>query len=172
MGQSASRRKPHVNADDARFFDFYYPWDNGRPSGVYEIGIADQVVSKINSIALAWPEPDPRTDRWPFIKDICDCKIALRWSRALRDRQVDCSYEGVMTDDPEEEPPTGYRVKSGVVVVHYWVVIGNQRQVFDPTASQFHRSGVCQLGRRLDRGGISLDRYVVNRERFVDLRAR
>ena len=172
MRRDTSRRELRVNADDDRFLDFYYPWDNGRPSGVYETGIGEDVVSEIESIAAVWPEPDPRADRWPFVKDICDCKIAVRWSELLRGRQIDCCYEGVMTDDPDEEPPTGYRVKSGLVVVHYWVVIGDERRVFDPTASQFHTGGICQLGRRLDRGGISLDRYIVDGERLVDVRSR
>jgi hypothetical protein len=173
MNGIARRRKPNVNADDGRFFDFYYPWDKRRPSGVYEIGISEEVVSKIESIAASWPEPDCRTDRQLFLKNICECTIAApNWVELLRQKGVDCCYEGEMTDDRAAEPPTGYCIKGGLIVVHYWVVIGEERLVFDPTASQFHKGGVCQLGRRLDKGGVSLDRYVVNRERFVDVRAR
>ena len=173
MSRDARRRNPHVNADDDRFFDFYYPWDKRRPTGVYEAGISEADVSKIEAIAAAWAEPDPRTDRRFFLKNICDCAIAVpEWVELLRRNDVGCCCEGVMTDDPATEPRTGYRINSDVVRVHYWVVIGDERLVFDPTASQFHRGGVCQLGRRLARGGISLDRYIVNGERFVDVRAR
>ncbi len=48
---------------------------------------------------------------------------------------------------------SGYRERDGQVHRHYWLEIGPERFLFDPTAHQFD-----------DTGGVSLDRYTVNGE--------
>lgn len=68
--------------------------------------------------------------------------------------------EGVDDDSPSSDfriapldRRTGYREGDNVVHRHYWLEIGADRRIFDPTAHQFD-----------DRAGVSLDRYTVDGE--------
>ena len=52
------------------------------------------------------------------------------------------------------------RIDDNGVVAHWWLIVGVDERIFDPTAHQFDL-----------RGGISVFRYIVEDRPFVDWRA-
>jgi len=162
--------RPSVNGEDPRFFDFYYPWEPGSPSGVYEVSIDPAAVSKINEIADDWSRHLPEIERQRFVASRCDCQVAKDWAAVLANAGVSCREEGQVVDRLGDKPQSGYLVESGLVFPHLWVVIGREQLIFDPTASQFHKGGACDTGNPEAKGPISLDRYVVNGQPLVAIR--
>lgn len=92
-----------------------------------------------------------------------DCRYACAaWKRALRRREVDVEMQGGEgVDDPvfrdyrlvPLDLRSGYREGDDRVHRHFWLGVGAERRVFDPTAHQFD-----------DTGGVSLDRYTLDGE--------
>jgi len=93
-----------------------------------------------------------------------DCRHAcFTWERALQARGLSAATNGGegVDDDPlssdykiaPRDKRSGYREDDGVVHRHYWLEVGAERLIFDPTAHQFDV-----------KGGVSLDRYTVRGE--------
>jgi hypothetical protein len=153
--------RPRVNADDDRFFDFFYPRDPIHPCGVYEKGMPARYVNTIDEIAARWSETLSSVEEERWHGRHRDCQIADDWAAELRRLHVPAARVGELGDDETTKCQSGYRIKTGVIICHFWVVVGTEQLIFDPTASQFHSGGVCQIGGTVDKGGVSLDRYVV-----------
>jgi hypothetical protein len=153
--------RPRVNADDDRFFDLFYPRDQIHPYGVYEKGMPARYVNTIDEIAARWSETSSSVEEERWHGRHRDCQIADDWATELRRLHVPAARVGELGDDETTKCQSGYRIKTGVIICHFWVVVGTEQLIFDPTASQFHSGGVCQVGEPVDKGGVSLDRYVV-----------
>jgi hypothetical protein len=153
--------RPRVNADDDRFFDFFYPRDPIQPYGVYEKGMPARYVNTIDEIAARWSETLSSVEEERWHGRHRDCQIADDWAAELRRLHVPAARVGELGDDETTKCQSGYRIKTGVIICHFWVVVGTEQLIFDSTASQFHSGGVCQVGEPVDKGGVSLDRYVV-----------
>ena len=97
-GSPVSGGRPLVNTDDHRFSDFYYPWEPESPAGVYEIGIAAEVLSKIEEIAAEWGRRSPKNEPRRFRAAMCDCQVANDWAAALVSAGVHCRTEGQLVD--------------------------------------------------------------------------
>ena len=76
---------------------------------------------------------------------------------------------GEMGNDKTTKCGSGYQTDAGRIVCHFWVVIG-RGAVFDPTAAQFHCGGACRIGEPVDKGGVSLDRYMADGQSFMAAR--
>lgn len=83
------------------------------------------------------------------------------WTRALSERGIDVQVIGgegvdddVFTSDRRLvrlDERSGYREDDDQVHRHYWLGIGSERLIFDPTAHQFD-----------DKGDVALDRYTID----------
>jgi hypothetical protein len=135
--------------------NFTYPGDEG-PTGGVEDGINAQTMATIEVLASA---VGASLDASPGQRE--DCRYAsAAWERVLRARGIDVLMlggEGVDDDVFRDymlvriEQRSGYRQGGDILRRHYWLGIGPERFVFDPTAHQFD-----------DQGGVSLDRYVLD----------
>jgi hypothetical protein len=91
-----------------------------------------------------------------------DCRYACAsWARALHSQSVVARTVGREGIDVEVfssgyrlvplDHRSGYREANGVVHRHYWLEVGIERPIFDPTAHLFD-----------SKRGVSLDRYTVD----------
>jgi hypothetical protein len=159
-----------TNGDDGRLFDFFYPRDPIHPYGVYEKGMPHRYVERIDEIAARWSKTSSRTEEERWHGRYRDCQIAVAWAAELLRLEVPARCIGEMADSQTTVCESGYRINTSLIVCHFWVVIGRRQLVFDPTASQFHLGGACQIGKPVDTGGVSLDRYVTNGQSFLGAR--
>jgi hypothetical protein len=157
----SDRERPRVNADDDRFFDFFYPRDPLHAYGVYERDMPARYVAAIEEIAARWSKTSSLVEEERWHGRHRDCQIADDWAAELRRLHVPAVRVGELGDDDTTRCRSGYQIKTGAIVCHFWVVIGPGSLIFDPTASQFHLGGICQTGEPVDKGGVSLDRYMV-----------
>jgi hypothetical protein len=162
--------RPQVNADDAQFFDFFYPRDPIHPYGVYERDVPARYVQAIDEIAARWSKTSSPVEEERWHGRHRDCQIASDWAAALCRLDVPSVCVGELGDDETTKCQSGYRIKTGAIICHFWVVIGTEQLIFDPTSSQFHYGGVCQIVEPVDKGGVSVDRYVVDGWSFRDAR--
>jgi hypothetical protein len=133
---------------DERLTDFTYPADE-RPAGVFERAMSDAVITTINGDAeiVGHSLATARGQRQ-------DCRYSCAWERTLRSRGLDLELlggEGVDGDDftlDYQAVPldrrSGYREGDGLVHRHYWLGIGPDRLIFDPTAHQFDDRAGCR----------------------------
>ena len=150
---------------DRRLRDFAYPGET-EPAGVIERSMSHEVVEIIEANA------DPvrlALDAIPGRRK--DCRHACAsWQRVLTLRGVavkTAGGEGVDDGDYSSDyrfvpldRRSGYReALDDLVHRHYWLEIGQERVIFDPTAHQFD-----------EKGGISLDRYQLDGQPFLALR--
>jgi hypothetical protein len=155
ISDSAARWRGPSMSDD-RLLDFYYPGDND-PAGVIEGVAAAEFVETLSVLA---PQVRHGLD---VIKDRgMDCRHAsVAWERALRAHGLHARMVGgegtdddVFTSDYRLvalDRRSGYRrADDDIVHRHYWLEVGPDRLIFDPTAHQFD-----------DKGGVSLDRYTI-----------
>lgn len=149
----------------ARLDDFTYPGE-GLPEGVMERGLSKDAVSVIGEEAASIRRGLDVTGQRR------DCRRACGdWIRALSKREIDVQLLGgegidgeVVTSDYRVVPPelaSGYREDDDLVHRHYWLGIGAERLIFDPTAYQFD-----------DKGGVSFDRYTIDGESLTTMRAK
>ena len=136
---------------NSRLIDFTYPADV-EPAGVMERTLSEDVVEMIAALAGVVGRSLEATGHRG------DCRYAsAAWERALGARGVTSQLLGgegadgeVFTSDyrlvPEEQRG-GYRAADRLAR-HYWLGIGPEQLIFDPTAHQFDANG-----------GVSLDRY-------------
>lgn len=75
-----------------------------------------------------------------------------------------------MGDMSEPADVSGYRRADNTIGKHYWVVMGPEQFIFDPTAYQFVAGGICHVTGMAESGGLSLDRYMLDGRRFVESR--
>jgi len=140
----------------AEFDDFAYP-EEAEPTGVIERGMGEEFVAIVANVA-----DEVRRNLEAFRGRRLDCRHAcLAWERALRPEGFHVEVVGGEGVDGDVFSPdyrlvpldqrSGYREGDDVVHRHYWLEIGTQRLIFDPTAHQFD-----------DKGGVSRDRYVVD----------
>ena len=144
---------------DPRLADFTYPGDD-EPAGVIERGLRAEVVAEIGALAEAVGASLEATGHRQ------DCRYACAaWERALRSRGVACQLLGgegadgeVFTSDYRlvaVDQRGGYRAVDRLAR-HYWLGVGPDRLVFDPTAHQFDHNG-----------GVFLDRYMIGSDSVV-----
>jgi hypothetical protein len=146
---------------DPRLIDFAYPGDEG-PTGVFERGMPEEIVEAIAEHAtFIAASLGPRAR---------DCLWACpAWERRLKGRGVEVrTLGGVGIDDEVFDAAyrsipldrrSGYREDDGQIHQHWWLAVGTESLVFDPTGHQFD-----------DKGGISLDGYVIDGEPWIDQR--
>ncbi len=141
------------------FSDFVYPGCE-RPSGVIERGVADDIVAVIDERAASVAS-GLRTR-------LMDCLYAGKaWQDTLQRRGVSTLLVGGSGQHIETVPRTsrnrlsGYRTDDDGVVTHWWLAIGLDRLIFDPTAYQFE-----------GRGGVSLSRYLLDGIPLVEWRGK
>ena len=143
---------------DSRLQDFFYSGED-EPAGVVERELSHDAVVVLDAVA-----DDVRRSLDAFPGRRMDCRHACAgWERALKPLGLavrTCGGEGVDDDSPSSDfriapldRRTGYREGDNVVHRHYWLEVGADRLIFDPTAHQFE-----------GRGGVSLDRYTVDGE--------
>jgi hypothetical protein len=143
--------------------DFFYPGDD-RPAGVIEHGLDPDVREAIERDAGAIGES------LRVMNQIADCRYAAaEWLRALP-LGLAASVGGVGIDEPDYDPwrrlipldrRSGYREGDGEVHRHFWIAIGLEQRIFDPTAHQFD-----------GRGGLSIGGYTIAGQPFVEARRR
>ena len=140
---------------DQRLVDFFYPGDE-RPAGVVERAVGADVLATIEALAA------PMNERFRAVPaQRGDCRYAsAAWERALNGEGLDARFvggEGIDADVHRGymlvplDRRSGYLEVDGLVHRHFWLEIGPERHIFDPTAHQFD-----------DRGGVSLQRYVTD----------
>ena len=162
------------------FVDFSYPADlrypdDDRPFGVIERNAPDKIVDLIRGVA-ARVRDGYGADGWPHAR--CRCEVmASSWAAALMAEGGVAQCIGGMGDAyeaPAGAAPdaNGYRRKDDTIGKHYWVVIGPEQFIFDPTAYQFDPRGVCHVVGMAESGGIRLDRYVIDGRPFIESRPR
>jgi len=146
---------------DGRLADFAYPDDNDR-IGVIEREMPSEIVAAITEdAALVAASLGGRRG---------DCLWACpAWQRVLRPRGVQVeTMGGVGVDDDAFDAlyqliphgrRSGYREDDGRIRQHWWLAIGAEPLLFDPTGHQFD-----------DKGGLSLDRYVIDGDPWIDRR--
>jgi hypothetical protein len=147
---------------DGRLVDFAYP-DNEDHIGVIEREMPSLIVTAITEDAtLVAASLGGRRG---------DCLWACpAWQRVLGARGVRGeTMGGVGVDDDAfdalyqlipHESRSGYREDDGQIRQHWWLAVGAEALLFDPTGHQFD-----------DKGGLSLDRYVIDGEPWIDRRA-
>lgn len=124
-------------------------------SGVLDARAAPQIRA-----AILAAEPEAR-EALDSIGRRMDCGYACAaWRRALTRHSVAAEEVGGLgVDDDEltsdyrivpEESRSGYREGDGLVHRHFWLLVGPDRVLFDPTAHQFDT-----------KGGVALERYVI-----------
>jgi hypothetical protein len=145
--------------EKARLTDFAYPGEDP-PAGVTERGMPAEVLGSIAAIA-----GDVRRGLDAFSGRRMDCRHACSaWQSALRVAGHDVVTSGGEGVDDEvftsnyrlvsRDRRSGYRqLDDDVVHRHYWLEVGADRLIFDPTAHQFD-----------SKGGVRLDRYTIDGE--------
>ena len=152
---------------DRRLRDFAYPGEM-EPAGVIELSMSHEVVTIIEANADL---VRLNLDAFPARRK--DCRHACgSWQRVLMLHRVavkTAGGEGVDDGDYSSDyrfvpldRRSGYRVAlDDLVHRHYWLEIGPERLIFDPTAHQFD-----------EKGGVSLDRYTLDGKPVLVSRAR
>jgi hypothetical protein len=142
---------------DARLIDFTYPGED-QPAGVFERGLSQDLVAIVDALA---DSVRVGLDISPGQRRDCMYTCAA-WERALRACGTEVQLRGGVGVDDEAfvgyrlvplDRRSGYREADDEVHRHFWLEIGGDHLIFDPTAHQFD-----------ERGGVSLDRYTVNGE--------
>jgi hypothetical protein len=146
------------HAIDARLIDFTYP-EETVPAGVIERGTNAATIAVIDEVA---GQVRYSLDSRPG--HVMDCRYACAaWARALRSRGIVVELDGGEGIDDEVfvdyqlvpvDRRSGYREADGLVHRHYWLVLGKELRLFDPTAHQFD-----------SRGGVSRERYTTGADR-------
>ena len=141
---------------DPWYLEFWYGDEGQRPYGIIEAHVREDYVRAIRKLAKA-PENKP----WKA----CDCTVvASHWAHLLRefgpkDDPLSVRAIGGMGDchDGIPAPSRGYVLtkRPRRIGRHYWVVIGEDEWIFDPTAHQFD-TAICPTERK---PGIELARY-------------
>ena len=149
------RRAHHRRMSDPRLVDVFYP-DDERPAGVVERAVGVDIIGKIGALAAVMNE---RFRTVPAQRD--DCRYAsAAWERTLQGEGVDARFVGGEGIDEDVhrgymlvplDRRTGYLEGDGLMHRHYWLEIGPERHIFDPTAHQFD-----------DRGGVALERDIID----------
>lgn len=141
---------------DPRLADFTYPQEP-TPAGVVEGAMPGELKEAIRGLAVAVrAELDAIPGRG------LDCRHACSsWRRALTRNGVSVEGTGGEGEDDDVydvafrfvplDERSGYRESDGRVHRHYWLAVGVEGWLFDPTAHKFDGSG-----------GVSFDRYVVD----------
>ena len=80
----SDRERPRVNADDDRFFDFFYPRDPLHAYGVYERDMPARYVAAIEEIAARWSKTSSLVEEERWHGRHRDCQIADDWAAELR----------------------------------------------------------------------------------------
>jgi hypothetical protein len=132
--------------------DFTYPGGEA-PSGVMDSAIPPNLRALIEAMG-------PSIDDGLGSRRL-DCRYACdAWRRAFARHGVACLLSGGEGVDDEVtrghrlvplDRRSGYRESDGLIHRHYWLRIGADRHLFDPTAHQFDRNG-----------GVALERYLVD----------
>ncbi|HVA84748.1 MAG TPA: hypothetical protein VNF73_00375 [Candidatus Saccharimonadales bacterium] len=140
---------------DPRLIDFVYPGD-AAPCGVAEAGMPDELTATILDLAGT-----VRDDLDTFPGRRSDCRQACAsWLRVLDTRGIlAASVGGEGVDDDlfvgymlvPLDQRSGYRESDDRVHRHYWLALGENGWLFDPTAHQFD-----------DKGGVAFARYVLD----------
>lgn len=144
----------------AELSDFTYP-DRVSPVGVIDSSMPPEIVRVIAALApaigRALAGPPDRT---------LECGLACKfWMEGLQRVGVPARIIGGVGVDDDAftsnyqlvplDRRSGYQEGDGQVHRHFWLVIGDERLIFDPTAHQFDT-----------KGGVSWDRYVVDGSPF------
>ena len=135
--------------------DLFYPGRN-QPVGVLDRAMPSELRDVVSELAptlgqtLAGP-PD-RT---------MDCRVACNfWRAALATRGIKAHTMGGEGIDDDVfvqyrfvplERRSGYMEADSKIHRHYWLSVGDDQSLIDPTAHQFD-----------DRGGVSIGRYVID----------
>lgn len=150
---------------DLRLRDFAYPGETA-PAGVIERSMSHEVVGIIEANA-----DRVRDNLDAFSGRRMGCRHACRsWERVLTLHRVAVETvggEGVDDGDYSSDyrvvpldRRSGYReALDDLVHRHYWLEIGPERLIFDPTAHQFD-----------EKGGVSLGRYTLDGQPVLALR--
>jgi len=145
------------------FIEFAYPGRN-RPYGVIEVGMPDDVVAYIRERAgtfcRGWSEDSLERQCWMLAPAWCSelsdhfggMTISLRGGEGAVEPGGDAG--DIRPDSPETR--SGYLAGSGEIERHYWVTVGPDELIFDPTAHQWDA-----------RGGLGLERYRMDGKRFA-----
>jgi hypothetical protein len=161
---------PSTSSTDALFVEFRYP-DAVAPCGIIETGMPAPVCEAIHRFAGSVG------GGLAAVGHRCHCLAAAsEWLRVLeqtlRGTSIAVRLEGGPGVDEEDQfdpnyrtipldRRSGYREADGLVHRHFWLLIGPDQLVFDPTAHQFDA-----------KGGVHLDRYVLDGTNLPDWRSR
>lgn len=143
-------------ASQPTLLDFRYPASH-LPHGVIEKGMPAAIVADITAAAPALEASLTGHGDLRF-----DCRHAChRWGIQLRGLGHLVRQEGGVGIDEDAftsdyrliaaELRSGYRESDGLIHRHFWLLLGANCHLFDPTAHQFDA-----------RGGFAADRYVVD----------
>ena len=134
---------------------FRYPGCD-EPAGLIEHGIEPEAIAEISVVAESVKSSlDLRLNRW------LDCMQAVAaWEQALASLVGLEVAGGVGVDEPAYDPQhrliapesrDGFREGDGLIHRHWWLGLGPDRIIFDPSAIQF-----------MGKGWTRRDRYVMN----------